>query len=75
MAYWLFKSEPDVFGWDDLVKRGDKGEPWDGVKNYLARNNSFQHKLEMARLVKKYGYPMVLCFVLHRRNQDQVEQI
>jgi len=45
------------------------------INNFIAGNNSFQHKLEMARLVKKYGYPMVLCFVLHRHNQDQVEQI
>ncbi|WP_417329258.1 EVE domain-containing protein [Halomonas cupida] len=39
MAYWLFKTEPDVFGWDDLVARGDQGEEWDGVRNYQARNN------------------------------------
>ena len=39
MAYWLFKSEPDVFGWDDLVAKGDVGEEWDGVRNYQARNN------------------------------------
>lgn len=39
MAHWLFKSEPDVFGWDDLVARGDVGEQWDGVRNYQARNN------------------------------------
>lgn len=39
MAFWLFKSEPDVFGWDDLVARGDAGEEWDGVRNYQARNN------------------------------------
>ena len=38
MAYWLFKSEPDVFGWDDLVAKGDEGEEWDGVRNYQARN-------------------------------------
>ena len=38
MAYWLFKSEPDVFGWDDLVARGARGEEWDGVRNYQARN-------------------------------------
>lgn len=38
MAYWLFKSEPDVFGWDDLVAKGDAGEEWDGVRNYQARN-------------------------------------
>lgn len=37
MAYWLMKSEADVFGWDDLVRDG-KTE-WDGVRNYTARNN------------------------------------
>lgn len=37
MAYWLMKSEPDVFGWDDLVRV--KREKWDGVRNYMARNN------------------------------------
>ena len=35
MAYWLLKSEPDVFGYDDLVKAGR--EPWDGIRNYQAR--------------------------------------
>ncbi len=39
MAYWLMKSEPDVFSWDDLVAKGEKGEEWDGVRNYQARNN------------------------------------
>lgn len=39
MAYWLFKSEPDVFGWDALVAKGADGEEWDGVRNYQARNN------------------------------------
>ena len=36
---WLFKSEPDVFSWDMLKSRGERGEPWDGVRNYLARNH------------------------------------
>ncbi|MCC5989552.1 MAG: EVE domain-containing protein [Pararhodobacter sp.] len=39
MRYWLMKSEPDVFSWDDLVAKGETGEEWDGVRNYLARNN------------------------------------
>jgi predicted RNA-binding protein with PUA-like domain len=39
MAYWLFKSEPDVWGWDKQVAKGDTGEQWDGVRNYQARNN------------------------------------
>jgi len=39
MRHWLMKSEPDVFSWDDLVSRGAQGEEWDGVRNYLARNN------------------------------------
>ncbi|MBS0240761.1 MAG: EVE domain-containing protein [Proteobacteria bacterium] len=33
------KSEPDVFSWEMLKARGAKGEPWTGVRNYLARNN------------------------------------
>ena len=39
MQNWLFKSEPDAFSWQDLVARGPKGEAWDGVRNYQARNN------------------------------------
>lgn len=38
-GYWLLKSEPDAFSWDQLVARGKKGEPWTGVRNFLARNN------------------------------------
>lgn len=39
MAYWLFKSEPDVWGWSHQVDKGDAGEEWHGVRNYQARNN------------------------------------
>ena len=39
MAYWLFKSEPSTWSWDDQVAKGDVGEEWDGVRNYQARNN------------------------------------
>lgn len=45
------------------------------INNHIARNDSFRHKQEMAKLVKKYEYPMVLCFVLHRQNTDQIEEI
>lgn len=38
MAYWLFKSEPSTWGWEDQVEKGDAGEEWDGVRNYQARN-------------------------------------
>lgn len=37
MTYWLVKSEPDVYPWEQLVK--DKKIVWDGVRNYQARNN------------------------------------
>jgi predicted RNA-binding protein with PUA-like domain len=37
MAYWLIKSEPEVFSWDKQVKQGATGEPWTGVRNYTAR--------------------------------------
>jgi predicted RNA-binding protein with PUA-like domain len=38
MAYWLFKTEPDAFSIDDLANRENQTEPWDGVRNYQARN-------------------------------------
>lgn len=38
MAYWLFKSEPNAWSWDDQVKAGRRGDEWDGVRNYQARN-------------------------------------
>lgn len=37
MAYWLFKSEPNTWGWDDQMNKGAP-EQWDGVRNYAARN-------------------------------------
>jgi predicted RNA-binding protein with PUA-like domain len=44
MAYWLFKSEPNTWGWDDQVKKGAP-EEWDGVRNYQARNNMREMKV------------------------------
>lgn len=38
MQYWLFKSEPSTWSWDQQVAKGDIGEEWDGVRNYQARN-------------------------------------
>jgi predicted RNA-binding protein with PUA-like domain len=38
MNYWLMKSEPDVFSFEDLKARPGQREPWDGVRNYQARN-------------------------------------
>ena len=45
------------------------------LNNYIGKSKSFQHKYEMARLVKKYEYPMVLNIVLHRKNVDQIRDI
>ncbi|MDD9923098.1 MAG: EVE domain-containing protein [Boseongicola sp.] len=39
MQYWLFKSEPSTWSWDDQLAKGDAGEEWDGVRNYQARNH------------------------------------
>jgi len=39
MAYWLFKSEPFKWSWDMQKAKGEIGEEWTGVRNYLARNN------------------------------------
>ena len=39
MAYWLFKSEPSSWSWDDQVKAGAKGTTWNGVRNHQAKQN------------------------------------
>lgn len=48
MAYWLFKTEPSVWGWEDQLAKGAKGEEWDGVRNYQARN--FMREMAMGDL-------------------------
>src|SRR6056297_2982332 len=42
MRYWLFKSEPSTWSWDQQKAKGEAGEEWDGVRNYQARNNMRQ---------------------------------
>lgn len=39
MHYWLMKSEPSTWSWDDQVAKGQEGEGWDGVRNHQASNN------------------------------------
>ncbi|MBS8262050.1 EVE domain-containing protein [Roseibium polysiphoniae] len=39
MQYWLIKSEPDKWSWEQQKAKGEEGEPWDGIRNYQARNN------------------------------------
>src|ERR1700722_1294175 len=39
MSYWLFKSEPEAWSWEQQKARGAKGEPWSGVRNHQAANN------------------------------------
>jgi len=44
MQYWLFKSEPGCWSWDDHLKEKDKTAEWDGVRSYQARNNMMKMK-------------------------------
>lgn len=52
MSYWLLKSEPGTWSWDDQLKKGDEGEGWDGVRNYQASNN--MRKMEIGDLAFFY---------------------
>lgn len=52
MAYWLLKTEPEEFSWNDQVSRGKKGEPWSGVRNFIAR----KHLKEMKQGEKFFFY-------------------
>jgi len=61
MAYWLFKSEPSSWSWDDQMAAGAAGTGWDGVRNYQAANNMkamalgdlgfFYHSVDEKRIV------------------------
>ena len=39
MPYWLYKSEPSSWSWDDQVAQGERGTAWTGVRNHTAKNN------------------------------------
>ena len=60
MAYWLLKTEPETFSWEDQVKRGAKGEPWTGVRNFIARSH--------LKAMKKGDH----AFFYHTGNEKQV---
>jgi predicted RNA-binding protein with PUA-like domain len=45
MRYWLFKSEPFKWSWEQQKAKGDAGEEWDGIRNYQARNNMREMQL------------------------------
>jgi predicted RNA-binding protein with PUA-like domain len=61
MAYWLFKSEPGAWSWENQKAKGETGEEWDGVRNYQARNfmrdmkvgdrGFFYHSVDEKRIV------------------------
>lgn len=44
MAYWLLKSEPDAWSWDQMVKAGAKGTAWTGIRNHTAKLNMIKMK-------------------------------
>ncbi len=46
MKYWLMKTEPDVFGFEHLLAAQDQTTPWEGVRNYMARNYMRDHMNE-----------------------------
>lgn len=52
MAYWLFKSEPSTWSWDDQAKAGAKGTGWTGVRNHLAK----QHMMAMKKGDRGFFY-------------------
>ena len=60
MAYWLLKTEPDSYSWDDQLKKGAKGDAWTGVRNFRAR--------EYLKAMKKGD----LAFFYHTGDEKQV---
>ena len=60
MKYWLIKSEPGTWSWQDQVDAGEKGTHWDGVRNYQASNNMKEMKIGD------------LCFFYHSVSEKQI---
>ena len=58
MKYWLLKSEPNTWSWDDQIK--EKIAMWDGVRNYQARNNLMSMRLND------------LCYFYHSVNEKKI---
>jgi predicted RNA-binding protein with PUA-like domain len=58
MKYWLLKTEPNTFSWQELKKR--KSEPWDGVRNYQARN--YMREISVGDF----------CFIYHSGEEKQI---
>jgi len=58
MKYWLIKSEPNTWSWDDQIK--EKIAMWDGVRNYQARNNLMSMRVND------------LCFFYHSVNEKKI---
>ena len=57
MQYWLMKSEPETWSWEQQVKAGAKGEGWDGVRNYQASNNMKKMKKQKKSTHRKRHFP------------------
>ena len=60
MKYWLMKSEPSTWSWNDQLARGEDGEGWDGVRNHQASNNT--KSMEIGEL----------AFFYHSANEKQI---
>jgi predicted RNA-binding protein with PUA-like domain len=60
MAYWLLKTEPEEYSWDDLTKKAAKGDAWTGVRNFTARNH--------LKAMKKGDH----VFIYHTGDEKQV---
>ena len=58
MNYWLMKSEPSTWSWNDQLAKGEDGEGWDGVRNHQASNN--MKAMEIGDLAFFY-HPVIIC--------------
>ena len=64
MQYWLVKTEPSAWSWDDQRKAGSKGEPWTGVRNHTAKQNLVKmHKGDRAFFYHSVDEKSIVGFV------------
>ena len=70
MNYWLMKSEPETWSWEQQVKAGSKGEGWDGVRNYQASNN--MKKMEKGDLCFFLPFSQRKGYCWHSKSSEEI---
>ena len=75
MAYWLFKSEPETWSWEQQKAKGKAGEEWTGVRNFQARKNMKDMKLGDKGFFYHTGDSKAIVGIVEAKDRSGAEEI